>query len=62
MKLIDVPILNDDGSVKCTMVYGPEEAQKLLQFATNFFAAIGSTAVMMGPEQPEVPEAQFNDQ
>ena len=61
MKIIEVPMLNEDGSVKCTMVYGPEEVQKLLQFATNFFAAIGSTAVMMGPTPQEEPEAQFND-
>lgn len=61
MRIIEVPMLNEDGSVKCTMVYGPEEVQKLLQFATNFFAAIGSTAVMMGPAPQEEPEAQFND-
>lgn len=47
MKLIEVPVFNDDGSVQATHVYSPEEAGRLLQFAVNFMLAIGSKAVVM---------------
>lgn len=47
MKIIEVPMFNEDGSIKATIVYTPLEAQALLQFATNFLTAAGMTASMM---------------
>ena len=41
MKIIDVPIFNDDGSIQFTQSVRPEEAQVLLQFAINFLAQTG---------------------
>ena len=41
MKIIDVPIYNEDGSVQFTQSVRPEEAQALLQFAINFLAQMG---------------------
>jgi hypothetical protein len=46
MKIIEVPIYNDDGSVKITQLVSPEEAQTLLQFAINFMLAMGNTVQM----------------
>jgi len=47
MKIIDVPILNEDGSIKFTQVVTAQEAQVLLQFALNFLASTGLTVKMM---------------
>ena len=47
MKIIDVPILNEDGSVKFTQVLTAQEVQVLLQFALNFLATTGLTVKMM---------------
>lgn len=44
MKVIEVPVFNDDGSVKLTQLLSPEEAQSLLQFALNFLTASGMMA------------------
>ena len=41
MKIIEVPIFNDDGSVQVTHTIAPEEAQILLQFALNFLTGTG---------------------
>ena len=41
MKVIDIPVFEDDGSIKFTMVAGPEEAKTLLQFAVNFLSSAG---------------------
>ena len=41
MKIIEVPIFNEDGSIQVTHLIGPEESLKLLQFAINFLAANG---------------------
>lgn len=51
MKILDVPIYNEDGSIKFTSQVSPEEAQALLQFAINFAAATGLTAAMMSSRQ-----------
>ena len=45
MKIIEVPIFNADGSVNALMKVGPEEAQKLLEFAVNFMMATGHIAM-----------------
>lgn len=41
MKIIEVPVLNEDGTVKFTAHLSAEEAQTLLQFAINYSASIG---------------------
>ena len=64
MRIIEVPMFNEDGSVKATVVYTPQEVQALLQFATNFLAAAGMTASMMVAtklEDDPQQELKFND-
>jgi hypothetical protein len=46
MKILDVPVYNDDGSIKFTQQVSPQEAQALLQFAINFMAATGLNVTM----------------
>ena len=41
MKVIEVPVFEEDGTVKFTMMAGPEEAKTLLQFALNFLSSAG---------------------
>ncbi len=41
MKIIDIPIFNQDGSIQFTQQVSPEEAQVLLQFAINFLTQTG---------------------
>ena len=43
MKIIDVPVYNNEGSVQFTAQVTPEQAQTLLQFAYNFLVASGLT-------------------
>lgn len=47
MKIIDVPVFNEDGTVKFTQVLTAQEAQVLLQFALNFLASTGLSVRMM---------------
>ncbi len=53
MKIIEVPIFNEDGSLQFTQYVSPEEAQRLLSFAINFMMAIGNNATIVMPEQEE---------
>lgn len=53
MKIINVPIFNDDGSIQLTQVVSPEEAQALLQFAINFLTAAGMYQRIVGAAAPE---------
>lgn len=57
MKIISVPIYNEDGSVQFTQQVSAEEAQALLQFAINFLAASGMASVMtpVASTQMELP-------
>lgn len=43
MKL-EVPVINEDGSVKFTQTVDPAQVQVLLQFALNFLVATGMAA------------------
>ena len=65
MKIIDVPIYNEDGSIQFTQSISPEEAQALLQFSINFLTATGmySKIVQATPSLTENPqqELKFND-
>lgn len=61
MKILEVPIFNEDGSVKFTQYVSPEEAQHLLQFAINFLAATGMNVKMMIANSTADPEdADYN--
>ncbi len=51
MKIIEVPIFNEDGSIQTTQTYSPEEAQRLLQFAANFMMGVGNAAIQQGNVQ-----------
>ncbi len=64
MKILEVPIFNDDGSIKFTQYVSPEEAQHLLQFAINFLAATGMNVKMMiaKGDEPDIETSEgFND-
>ena len=41
MKVIEVPLLNEDGSVQATVTLSAKEAQFLLEFALNFLSGVG---------------------
>jgi hypothetical protein len=61
MKIIDVPILNDDGSIQAHIKVGPEEAQKFLEFAVNFMIATGHIALVnMAEKNGEIQLSGFN--
>lgn len=47
MKIVDIPVFNDDGSIKFTQQATPEEAKVLLEFALNFLLATGLHAKYM---------------
>lgn len=59
MKIKEVPVFNEDGSIEYIQVVGPEEAQQLLQFALNFFVAHGFSA--MKPPATEKIKPKLND-
>lgn len=59
MKIIEVPIFNDDGSVQTTQTYSAEEAKTLLQFAANFMMGIGNN-VIANSKPPQEPH-ELND-
>jgi hypothetical protein len=40
MKIIEVPVFDDNGGLQYTAVVSPEEAKDLLQFALNFAQVI----------------------
>lgn len=64
MKIIDVPVFNEDGSIKFTSVVNAEEAQTLLQFAINFLANTGMTVQMLTKrvaDEEELNNKQLND-
>jgi len=59
MKVIEVPVFNEDGSIKVTHLISPEEAQALLQFATNFLMASGMMATNLMPTEPPDPQMEL---
>lgn len=59
MRIIEVPIFNDDGSVQTVQTYSAEEAKTLLQFAANFMMGIGNN-VIQNSKQPQEPH-ELND-
>lgn len=61
MKIIEVPVFNEDGSVQATHILTAEETQVLLQFALNFLLSSGwtiQTAMQKFREVEEKEEAQ----
>ena len=59
MKVIEVPVFNDDGSVKLTQLLSPEEAQSLLQFAINFLTASGMLTAFAVSSKKEDPQMEL---
>lgn len=53
MKIIEVPILNEDGSVQITQVLTPEQVQSLLQFALSFLTAAGMSVSKIAAGPPK---------
>lgn len=45
MKIKEVPIYNEDGSVTATLYIKEKEAQVLLEFALNFLSSVGLVGV-----------------
>lgn len=58
---IDVPMLNEDGSVQYTQTLSAEEVQVLLQFALNFLTTIGMTSHQLVKLRDDDEPAPFND-
>ena len=63
MKIVEVPVFNEDGSIKFTQVCSQEEAQSLLQFALNFLVATGMNVRMLMSQQAKEEEIkhELND-
>lgn len=59
MKIIEVPVFNDDGSIKVTQLLSPQEAQTLLQFALNFLSAAGMTVAVATAKPAENPQMEL---
>jgi hypothetical protein len=53
MKFLEVPVFNEDGSIKVTHLVSPQEAQALLQFSLNFLSMTGLTAVQLAGDTPK---------
>jgi hypothetical protein len=51
MKIIDVPLFKEDGSINAMVAISPQEAQVLLAFALNFMAAHGIAVGMSKPAE-----------
>ena len=58
MKIVEVPVFNEDGSVQTVNKYTPEEAKYLLQFAVNFLMTIGSAAAVDQVTSPDASQLQ----
>lgn len=58
MKIIEVPVFNDDGSLQTVNTYTPEEAKYLLQFAVNFLMTVGSAAAVEQVTKPDASQLQ----
>lgn len=58
MRIIEVPVFNEDGSVRLVQEMNPEEAQHILQFAMNFLIANGLAVnyAVQGVEETEEEE------
>lgn len=51
MKIVDVPIFDEDGNVEFTQTITADEAQLLLQFAINFLTSTGMSVRMLADQQ-----------
>jgi len=60
MKIVEVPVFNEDKSIKFTVLVTPEESQALLQFAVNFLAGAGLAAHIKFTQAEDEP-IKFND-
>jgi hypothetical protein len=55
MKLLEVPVFNDDGSIHSKIELAPNEVQILLQFAVNFLTSAGLSVNMIIKKAKEKP-------
>lgn len=51
MKILEIPVINEDGSILFTQYVGPEEAKTLLSFALNALAHQGLQVVGLRPTE-----------
>lgn len=61
---VDIPVFNEDGSIKFTQTCNADEAKHLLQFALNFLVATGMSAHIMSGgtvEDDEDDAAEFDE-
>ena len=62
MKILDVPVFNEDGSLQYHQTLSAQEVQVLLQFALNFLVAAGiSTQTLMKQVEDAEEQQEFND-
>lgn len=61
MRVIEVPIYNEDGSIKITMMIPPEQAHMLLQFAANYLISAGVSLVVSQANEKEPPSEDLPD-
>lgn len=60
MKIKDIPVFNEDGSVEYTQTITENEAQMLLQFALNFLTTTGMM-VTQGAKPAMQGKQELND-
>ena len=62
--ILEVPIINQDGSIRVVMTLTPEQTHTILQFGLNFLASTGLAASygIQVPDEGEFqPDLPFND-
>ena len=61
MKITEVPVYNEDGTVKLTVVLGENELQTLLQFGMNMAVAMGIAGSMGIDIDDDMEEGVYDD-
>lgn len=61
MKVTEVPVYNEDGTVKLTVVLGENELQTLLQFGMNMAVAMGIAGSMGIDIDDDMEEGVYDD-
>lgn len=61
MKILEVPVFDEDGGIKFTQYVSPDEAQALLQFAINFLVATGMNVRMIMAKDGDEGQMELND-
>lgn len=61
MRILEVPVFDDNNEIKATLVLQPEEAHHLLQFALNFLVSAGLATSYQIKEDENVPSLEEMD-